>query len=157
MSLFREYYELISSLTDRQLTRLGTVQWLLDESNPVRKSGRSLLMALSFARDASIMPRRWVKVWDHDDPNRMGRRRMIDMIDGFFPTRFELGDGAIMAHEGWLQNRLDRVIVNDLGSVRQMLIGDVRSAAVATLRAGVPVEEIVEAVKEALVQSVMEA
>jgi hypothetical protein len=114
-------------------------------------------MALSFVRDASLMPGKWVKVWDHHDPDRVGRRLMIERIGSLFPGRdVEISDHAIMVHEGWPHNKIDKMS-GERRQIREIMVDDIKSLTIATLRTGVSIESIMEAVKEALVQYVMEA
>ena len=158
VSIFRAYYEHVAQLTDDQLSGLGTVAWLLSNSDQsVRASGRSLLMALSFVRDAALMPGKWTKVWDHHDPGRPGKRFMMEKIRSLFPDGVEISEDAIMVHEGWPHNRMDKVPKDSRSRIHEMLIGDVKSAAIAAFRTGVAAEDVFAAVKEALVQCVMEA
>ena len=156
MSLIDRYYGHLRRLDGRTAGHAGTVDWLLSADPDVRKSGRTVLMALTFVRRALLSPGSWVKVWDHHDPDRMGKRLMVETIRGLFPgNALEISESAIMSHHGWPRGPSNAKA--SPVALRRILIEDVRTATRAALALGADLEELDEVLREALVECVMEA
>lgn len=171
-SVIEEYFRIMAGLSRENAERLDTVEWLLDDSDSARGSGRSLLMALAFIRKGAFEPGRWVKVWDHVDPSKAQYRRlMVDKIADMFPS-VEVGTDAIQVMRGWSPKVFDKMygflydrrktkdepkevkVVTDLHY--REVVKDVRMAATAAIMLGAPPNEVLDAVKEVIVLSVME-
>ena len=173
-SVIEEYFKVIANLPPENVRRLETVDWLLDESESVRGSGRSLLMALAFIRKGAFEPGRWIKVWDHQDPSRsQDRRNMMNRIVDMLPGLVEPGTDAIQIYKGWTPKVFDKMMgfihdmrarnnPEDIKRVETRLhysevVKDVKMAATAALMPGAPPEEVLDVVREAIVQCVMES
>lgn len=178
MSALKSYWEGVGNLRPDQAAKLPTVEWLLDSSQAgsVRRSGRSTLMALAFLRGACSHPGSWVPVFDHFRPmSKDDGKRMLDTVRTL--GREEALDCKMTPHpsirvrSGWSHTVLDPVQgpshvlrleeatafpVLEGGADPGTVLEDVRASAAAAIKLGVPADAVVDAVRDAVVRTVME-
>jgi hypothetical protein len=154
VDLLKQYYGHLGRLGREVLGRAEAVDWLL--GSEARGSGRTLLMALTFVRRAALSSGTWIKVWDHHDPDRSGKRLMLETIRSLFTGDLEIGESAIMARSGWPRGLYTAKLASP-ATLHGILLEDVETAVRAALDLGVNPEELDGVFRETLVKYVMEA
>jgi len=184
LSVLKPYWDAVGRLRPDQAAKLPAVEWLLDSSDAgsVRGSGRTTVMALAFLRDACAHPGRQIPVFDHVlTRSRDDAKRVMDRIRSVVgPSHSELVETrhgsrpTVRVNKGWSHTLLDPVrgpcrtrkreedahpVLSGYGEGqagwRESVLDDVRSTVAAALKLGVPVQDVLDAVDDAVVRPVM--
>ena len=183
MSVLKAYWKAVGKLRPEQVMHLRTVEWLLDSTSagPVRRSGRTTVMALAFLRDACAHPGRHVPLFDHSITGRKNEAHIIqDSLGGVLSDVPGAALGvqlqvvqnrpSIRVRDGWTHVLPDPVqgpihtLRHEVGC-RPVLEGeagvesvvqDIVEAVRAAMRLGASADAIISAVRDTVVGTVME-
>jgi hypothetical protein len=82
MTVLKDYYEVLGKLSTDELNKLEVIKWLISNSNSVRGTGRTKLMAIAFVR-LSLEGER-IELFDHSQ--KIASVEISNMIHNVFKS-----------------------------------------------------------------------
>lgn len=83
-------------LSQEQLDAVSTLDWLFDPGEMYRGTGRTTIMAVGIIRAAARYPGTPVPVVDHVENSEIGKRRLLDTIQGLIEEDDRLGEFMVL-------------------------------------------------------------